>query len=86
MIKLILFSVALLGGVFGSLSDHESLFKDFIIKYNKQYLDNNDILSLVGSIFIIAAILPIIPSGSFFTTYTATIFWINVSLILRYKK
>ena len=58
----------------------------FISRGIKQYLYNNDILSLVGSIFIIATILPIIPSGSFFTTYTATIFWINVSLILRYKK
>ena len=52
----------------------------------RQYLNNKDILSFIGSIFIIATILPIIPSGSFFTTYTATIFWINVSLILRYKK
>ena len=42
MVKIILFGVALLGGVFGSLLNHESLFKEFIEKYNKQYLDNNE--------------------------------------------
>ncbi len=57
-----------------------------ISKGIRQYLYSKDILSLIGSIFIITTILPIIPSGSFFTTYTATLFWINISLILRYKK
>ena len=38
MIKIIFFA-NLLYSVLGSLSSHESLFKDFIEKYNKQYVD-----------------------------------------------
>ncbi len=39
--------------------------------------------SLAATFFILATILPLLPSGSFFTTYGATIFWINFSLILK---
>tara|TARA_A100001011_G_scaffold397675_1_gene499453 strand:- start:232 stop:1461 length:1230 start_codon:yes stop_codon:yes gene_type:complete len=42
-------------------------------------------ISLAATLFILATILPIIPSGSFFTTYGATIFWINFSFILKDK-
>ena len=42
MTKLILFGVALLSSVLGSLADYKYLFKEFITKYNKQYLDNNE--------------------------------------------
>ena len=39
--------------------------------------------SLAATFFILETILPLLPSGSFFTTYGATIFWINFSLILK---
>ena len=55
----------------------------FIVKGFKLYIKNKDLLFLFGSLFILTTILPLIPSGSFFTTYTATIFWINLSFILR---
>ena len=58
----------------------------FIIKGIKFYIYNRDLLYLTGSLFILATILPIIPSGSFFTTYSATIFWINLSFVLRSYK
>ena len=41
MIKIIVFA-SLLYSVFGSFSNHESLFKDFIEKYNKQYVDKHE--------------------------------------------
>ena len=41
MIKIIFFA-NLLYSVLGSLSSHESLFKDFIEKYNKQYVDKHE--------------------------------------------
>ncbi len=47
----------------------------------KNYLNSGNLYSLCGSLFIFTTFLPLIPSGSFFTTYGATIFWINYSLI-----
>ena len=44
----------------------------------------NDYRPLIGALFLISTILPIFPSGSFFSTYNATIFWVNFSLILKY--
>jgi O-antigen ligase len=39
-----------------------------------------------GSIlFIISYMIPLIPSGSFFSTFYATIFWINYSFLIRNK-
>ena len=55
----------------------------FIVSGIKFYIHYKDFLFLISSLFVLATILPIIPSGSFFTTYTATIFWINLSFILR---
>ena len=51
----------------------------------KIYKFKNNKISLAATFFILATLLPLIPSGSFFTTYGATIFWINFSLILRNK-
>ena len=42
--------------------------------------------NLIGNcalIFIIASIIPILPTGSFFTSYGATIFFINYSFLIR---
>tara|TARA_Y100000992_G_scaffold291968_1_gene248934 strand:- start:1915 stop:3126 length:1212 start_codon:yes stop_codon:yes gene_type:complete len=43
----------------------------------------NDIFIFSSSIFMLVSILPIIPSGSFFTSFTATIFWINFSFAIQ---
>ena len=51
----------------------------------KIYKFKNNKISLAATFFILATILPLIPSGSFFTTYGATIFWTNFSFILRNK-
>ena len=51
----------------------------------KLYKEKKDFLALSSALFIFANIIPFLPSGSFFTTYTATIFWINYSLILKNK-
>lgn len=43
-------------------------------KYKNPYV-------LTSSLFILATAMPLIPSGSFFTSYGATIFWINYSFL-----
>ena len=46
-----------------------------------QQFKNRNLYQLSGILFLFGSLLPLIPSGSFFTTYGATIFWINLALI-----
>ena len=50
------------------------------------YKQNKNILHLGSLIFVFISIFLPIPTGSFFTTYGATIFWINFSLVLIFEK
>ena len=52
----------------------------------KSYFKNGNLYQLSGIIFIITSILPIIPSGSFFSTYSSGIFWINFAIMTGYFK
>ena len=44
-------------------------------------LKNKNLYHLSGILFILATFIPLIPSGSFFTTYSAVIFWINFAVV-----
>ncbi len=57
-----------------------------LFKSINSYLKTKDKYLLAGIVFIIATLIPILPSGSFFTTYTASIFWINYALIVSFDK
>ena len=48
----------------------------------KNYLENKDYFQLSALLFITASLIPLIPSGSFFTTYSAALFWINFSIMM----
>ena len=47
---------------------------------------NNDNLNLAGLLFVITSLLPILPSGSFFTSNGATLFWINFAIMILNQK
>ena len=47
----------------------------------KNFINKKNIYQFFGILFVICSFLPFIPSGSFFTTFGATIFWINFALI-----
>ena len=47
----------------------------------KRYFKTKNLYQLSGIIFVITSILPIIPSGSFFSTFTSSIFWFNFALM-----
>ncbi len=71
-------------GIFGYLS-----FLIFFIYHFIKYYKNrksNKILNLSGLLFIITSLLPILPSGSFFTSHAATFFWINFSMMCLSQK
>ena len=63
-----------------------SYFIFFLFKSFKKFRKNNDEYAFGATLFIFASILPLIPSGSLFTTYTATLFWINYSIALKNLK
>ena len=52
-------------------------------KINVTFSLRNDLMFTSGFLFIIASLVPILPSGSFFTSYGATIFFINYSFLIR---
>jgi O-antigen ligase len=56
------------------------LFKSF-----KIYLKNNNMIHLASILFIFSQFLPLIPSGSFFTAWGSTIFWLNFALLIFYN-
>ena len=45
--------------------------------------DKKEFLMKSSSLFIIATLIPFLPSGSFFTSYGATIFFINYSFLIK---
>ena len=58
----------------------------YLIYFGLQnYLRNKDPYLLTSLIFIFVSIFTPVPSGSFFTTYGATIFWLNFGLVLAFS-
>ena len=52
----------------------------------KKILRSNDIFLIVTTIFCLTYINPLLPSGSFFTSYGATIFWTNYGVMISYLR
>ena len=70
-------------GIFGYLV-FIYLFLYFIYFGFQNYLRNKDPYLLASLVFIFVSIFTPVPSGSFFTTYGATIFWLNFGLVLAF--
>jgi len=62
-----------------------TIFIFLILNSAKLFFSKRDEIHLCGLLFVIATLIPLIPSGSFFTTYGATLFWLNFSFILPRK-
>ena len=71
-------------GIFG-FACYVIFFFLSLIKAFKEYLKNKNLLLLSSIIFIVVSLNPILPSGSFFTTYSATIFWINYAIMITFS-
>lgn len=50
----------------------------------KSYLLNKNNFQLSGILFVSVSILPLLPSGSFLSTYSSSIFWINYAVMMGY--
>ena len=51
----------------------------------KSYLKNRNLYLLSSIIFIITTLLPVLPSGSFLSTFNSGIFWINFAIMAGYS-
>ena len=67
-------------GMIGYLLIISNLF--YIIFNALKNNEKNNLFIKSSVIFIVVSFVPLIPSGSFFTTYGATIYWINYSLLI----
>ena len=72
-------------GLFGLISFLIFIFISIILSL-KNYLQYKNIYQLSAIIFILTSILPMIPTGSFLSTYFSSIFWINYALMISYNK
>ena len=52
----------------------------------KIYLQKKNSIHLASILFVLVQFLPLIPSGSFFTSWGATIFWFNFSIIIFFNE
>lgn len=53
----------------------------FLIKSFHFYINQKNYINLSSSLFILVFLIPLLPTGSFFTTYGASMFWLNFSLM-----
>ena len=51
----------------------------------KNYLINKNIYQLSSILFVITSLSPLLPSGSFLSTYTSSIFWLNYAVMVGYN-
>ena len=51
----------------------------------KNYIKERDLLNLSCVLFISCSLIPFLPSGSFFTTFGAALFWLNFGIMLPKK-
>ena len=52
----------------------------------KSYLKNRNIYLLSGILFVFCTFIPLLPSGSFLTTFFSSIFWLNFALMMAFAK
>ena len=72
-------------GLFGYIS-----FMIFVIysiyRSSKNFIQNQNLIILASLLYFIFSLMPLIPTGSFFTTFGATLFWINYGFMISNKK
>jgi len=52
----------------------------------KNYLIHKNFFQLVAILYVLTFLLPLLPSGSFFSTYSSSLFWLNYSIMVSYIK
>ena len=55
-----------------------------IFKAISIYLKDKNFILLSSILYLLSSLIPVIPSGSFFSSFNATLFWLNFSIMLSF--
>ena len=72
-------------GLFGYFCFFYFIFQSLFFSIRSFFI-KNDFYKFSGILFVFVSLLPFIPSGSFFTTYGATLFWLNFAILAQNNK
>ena len=72
-------------GLFGYLSFAAFIFFSFYLTI-KSYIKDRNYYQLAAFFYVLISLLPLIPSGSFFSTYGSSLFWLNYAIMVGYIK
>ena len=72
-------------GLFGYFAFFYFIFQSLFFSMRSFFIEKN-FYKFSGVLFIFVSLLPFIPSGSFFTTYGATLFWLNFAILVQNNK
>ena len=72
-------------GAFGYLSFFIFIIYSLSLSI-KSFIKSKNKFQLAAILFIICSLIPILPSGSFFSTYTSILFWFNYAIMTAYNK
>ena len=72
-------------GIFGYLIFLIFIFFSLYLSI-KNFLKYKNMFQLSGILYVIFSLTPILPSGSFFSTFSSGLFWINYSIMVSYIK
>ena len=70
-------------GLFGYLSFGIFIILSFYFAI-KNYLKNKNLFQLSGMLYVMISLLPLLPTGSFFSTYSSSLFWLNYAIMVGY--
>ncbi|MDC0460761.1 O-antigen ligase family protein [Candidatus Pelagibacter sp.] len=70
-------------GLFGLVCFLIFILTSIILSF-KSFTQNKNIYQFSALLVVIVSILPILPTGSFFATYSSSIFWINYAIMMGY--
>ena len=72
-------------GIFGYLSFFSFIIYSLYLSLSS-FLKSKNHYQLAAILFIICSLIPLLPSGSFFSTYTSVLFWFNYAIMMAYTK
>ena len=72
-------------GLFGYLSFAVFIFFSFYLTI-KNYIKDRNYYQLAAFFYVLISLLPLLPSGSFFSTYGSGLFWLNYAIMAGYIK
>tara|TARA_Y100000768_G_scaffold340681_1_gene284702 strand:- start:972 stop:2228 length:1257 start_codon:yes stop_codon:yes gene_type:complete len=70
-------------GIFGYISFTIFIFFSIYLAL-KNYIKTRNLYQLSGMFYVIISLLPLLPSGSFFSTFTSSLFWLNYAIMVGY--